>query len=106
MDALPSLSTVLIERQAVHPATAQFLADWQQRAEQDACPKARACLSHIVGSLLRLPSIPHPANVAATHLIDDLIAEIRQFVIADLRQPRSHSHLEMYAKRLELLAGP
>ncbi|HEX2526894.1 MAG TPA: hypothetical protein VHL31_11450 [Geminicoccus sp.] len=106
MDPLPSLPAILVERQAIHPATAALLSSWQRRAEQDACPETCALLAAIVGCLRELPKAPHTANVTAVHVIDDLISDIREQVISDLRPQLSRLRLQVYAERLGKLAAP
>jgi len=86
MYPLPSLSAVLFEREIIHLATAQFLADWQRRAEQVACPKAIRHLDAIIGYLRVLPRNTTQRLVIG-RLVDKLPADIRQYVISDLRQP-------------------
>jgi hypothetical protein len=103
MHELPSLPALLVERQVVHPATAQLLAEWQRRAERDGCPHTHTCLANIVDQLRRLPNPPHLANIAAMHVIDDLVADIRQFMLVDPQTPRARSHLEMCSRRLARL---
>jgi hypothetical protein len=106
MYPLPSLAAALVAREAVHLATAQYLADWQLRAETAACPAANASLARIVELLPTLPRRPELTSVAADRLIDELITDIRQHVIADLRHPLCRARLQVYAERFAALAAP
>ncbi|WP_157505491.1 hypothetical protein [Geminicoccus roseus] len=103
MFPLPSLAAALVAREAIHLATAQFLADWQLRAEATACPAASASLAKIVDLLPTLPRRPELASVAVDRLIAALITDIRQHVIADLRHPLCRARLQVYAERFAAL---
>jgi len=105
MYRLPSLPAVLYEREIIHLATAQHLAEWQRRAEQDACPEASRQLDAIVGYLRVLPRNT-TQRLVIDRLVDELVTDIRQRVISDLRHPIAQQRLQTYAERLARLAVP
>jgi hypothetical protein len=105
MYPLPSLAATLVAREVIHLATAQALADWQRRAEPTACPAASASLARIVELLPTLPRRPELASVAVDRLIEELVTDIRQYVIADLRHPLCRARLQVYAERFAAVSA-
>ncbi len=105
MYPLPSLSALLFERKIIHLATAQHLAEWQRPAEQDACPEVVRHLDAIVGYLRTLPRNT-TQRLVIDRLADELVTDIREYVINDPRHPIARLRPQTYAERLERLAAP
>jgi hypothetical protein len=100
---LPSLPAVLVEKQIIHVATAQFLSEWQAWAEREAFPEAAAHLATIVEHIRALPR-DEPVYHAVDRVVDELVTDIRHRMILDLRHKVSRLRLQVYAEQLGKLA--
>jgi hypothetical protein len=72
-----SLPAVLIEKQIIHVATAQFLSAWQTHAEQEACPILSQHLATIVEQIRVLPRGQF-VRFGVDRIVEDLTTDIRQ----------------------------